>query len=42
VIGWTRTIGNDHKNKSINNKGVCGGVFGSCHGWYRRAGNPLG
>ena len=21
VIGWTRTIGNDHENKSINNEG---------------------
>jgi len=28
VIGGTRTIGNDHENKSINNEGVCGGVFG--------------
>ena len=41
VIGGTRTIGNDHENKSINNEGVCGGVFGSCDGCYRRAGNPL-
>jgi len=41
VIGWTRTIGNDHENKSINNEGVCGGVFGSCDGCFGAPAIPL-